>query len=360
MASGTLQHRVHGLCELAAFKSGHSLVAASVVICTHNPRPEYLRRVLEALARQTLPKERWELLLVDNASERPLSLFWDISWHPNARHVREDELGLTFARRRGVNEARGELIVFIDDDNVLAPEYLAHAVSIMQNTSIGALGGAGSPIFEEGSDPPPHFYNFATWLVCGAQLGLHVNVSKDVVDLTSLDRASLFGAGLIVRRADMLDLIRLPHYPILSDRKGAALSSGGDHEICHLIALKGKKLVYSAQLKFGHMIPSTRWDPEYLQRLASNTAHRQIIDTYVAARKFYAQGMSAKSLVRSIVKILISQNSRLERFELALLFENAAFAWPEDRPAFRNIRAVREQAAVRPRERQSALAATPA
>ncbi len=44
----------------------------SAIICTHNPRPHYLRRVLEALNRQTLDKGEWELLLVDNASRQPL------------------------------------------------------------------------------------------------------------------------------------------------------------------------------------------------------------------------------------------------------------------------------------------------
>ena len=36
----------------------------SVIICTHNPRSDYLRRVLKALSEQTLLKERWEMLLI--------------------------------------------------------------------------------------------------------------------------------------------------------------------------------------------------------------------------------------------------------------------------------------------------------
>jgi hypothetical protein len=48
-----------------------------------------LRRVLDALKAQTLPKEQWELLLIDNASKEPLAESWDLSWHPHARHIRE-------------------------------------------------------------------------------------------------------------------------------------------------------------------------------------------------------------------------------------------------------------------------------
>jgi glycosyltransferase involved in cell wall biosynthesis len=43
------------------------LLKVSVVICTHNSRRGYLVRVLDALKAQTLPREQWELLLIDNA-----------------------------------------------------------------------------------------------------------------------------------------------------------------------------------------------------------------------------------------------------------------------------------------------------
>ena len=45
----------------------------SVIICTHNPRLDYLGRVLDALREQTLGKEQWELVVVDNASTSSLS-----------------------------------------------------------------------------------------------------------------------------------------------------------------------------------------------------------------------------------------------------------------------------------------------
>src|SRR5258706_13145188 len=96
----------------------------SVIICTHNPRADYLKRVLGALKAQTLPKEQWELLLIDNASKESISKLCDLTWHPQARHVREDELGLTAARLRGIAESMGNVLVFIDDDNLLEEDYL--------------------------------------------------------------------------------------------------------------------------------------------------------------------------------------------------------------------------------------------
>src|ERR1700756_1303835 len=106
-------------------------ISISVVLCTHNPRPDYLRRTLAGIRAQTTPLEKWEFLLIDNASEELLSDPWNISWHPHARHIREDKLGLINARLRGIEESCGDLLVFVDDDNILAPDFLERAEAIL-------------------------------------------------------------------------------------------------------------------------------------------------------------------------------------------------------------------------------------
>ena len=58
----------------------------SVIICTHNPRENYLRRVLEALRAQTLPPAQWELLLIDNASAKSLPEQFDLTRTSN-KHI---------------------------------------------------------------------------------------------------------------------------------------------------------------------------------------------------------------------------------------------------------------------------------
>ncbi len=88
------------------------MIAVSAIICTHNPRRDYLKRVLNALQAQTLPKDEWELLIIDNASEQALATDWDLSWHPLPRHIREDELGLTPARLRGIAGGEGRTPCF--------------------------------------------------------------------------------------------------------------------------------------------------------------------------------------------------------------------------------------------------------
>ena len=124
------------------------MTEVSVVICTHNPRMAYLTRVLDALRLQTLPVDRWELLIVDNCSEPSLSSRIDLAWNPSASVIREEELGLTPARILGIRQARSDLLVFVDDDGLLNTEYLETALKISTDyPMLGAWGGI-EPEFE--------------------------------------------------------------------------------------------------------------------------------------------------------------------------------------------------------------------
>jgi glycosyltransferase involved in cell wall biosynthesis len=127
----------------------------SVVICTHNPRGDYFRRCMQALREQGLSHSQWELVMVDNRSDEAVADRVDLSWHPAARAVREETLGLTPARLRGIRESRGNLLAFVDDDNVLDPDFLEIAVRAAEERPfLGSWSGQCRPAFET---PPPEW-----------------------------------------------------------------------------------------------------------------------------------------------------------------------------------------------------------
>src|SRR5215218_4539946 len=122
----------------------------SVILCTHNPRPDYIDRTLSALTAQTLDRSRWELVLVDNASSPPVAERIDLAALPSAKLVVEQTLGLTPARLRGIRESIGELLVFVDDDNVLDPDFLETTLRVAdEKPYLGSWSGQCRPHFEE-------------------------------------------------------------------------------------------------------------------------------------------------------------------------------------------------------------------
>lgn len=123
-------------------------ILLSVIIPTHAPHPLRLEKTLHGLREQSLALHCWELLVIDNATPDPQHvLSFDFSWHPSARIIREERLGLTWARIAGIQASQGEYLVFVDDDNVLHPNYLENVLEIFQqNPQLGALGGKSSTL----------------------------------------------------------------------------------------------------------------------------------------------------------------------------------------------------------------------
>lgn len=247
------------------------MIDVSVVICTHNPRRDYLDRVLEALRSQTLPLDRWELLLVDNASEQKLSDRWDLSWHSNARQVLEDKLGLAFARVRGITESTSLLLVFVDDDNLLSANYLERALEISETwPQLGVFGGQTIPEFEV---PPPARYGDYLGM-----LALRSFTSAHWTNIPQCDQAIPWGAGMCVRREVAMkyqEYFRDSRLKI-TGRRGHSLLSGEDDEYSYIACEMGFGIGVFPELVLTHLISEQRLSDNYLLKLARGmeTSHR--------------------------------------------------------------------------------------
>jgi glycosyltransferase involved in cell wall biosynthesis len=244
----------------------------SLLICSHNPRPEYLDRVLEALRRQTLPAPDWELLLIDNGSDEPLAPRWDLSWHPHGRHVRENELGLTPARWRGIRESSGDLLVFADDDNVLDENYLAAALDLAQlHPYLACFGGSSVPEYEV---PPPAWANAHL----PQFLALHTVVRDSWGNIRD-GRVSPFGAGLAIRREIAwlyLEKSRRRETKLKLGRTGKRLFGYEDSEMVECARLAGFGSGRFLALRLTHLIPRSRLTLDYFLRHAEDDAFSHV------------------------------------------------------------------------------------
>lgn len=254
----------------------------TVIICAHNPREEFLTRVLEALRKQTLALEAWELLLVDNKSSEPLCSRFDLTWHPNSRHVREDELGLIPARLRGIAEANGEVIVFVDDDNVLGTGYLAEAIAIGKRYPFLGAWGSGAIDLEYEVPPPAWIDLHKSYLAYRTLTTSRWSNIKGDVDSQPV------GAGMCVRRevgrryaaATANDTLRRS-----LGRRGTSLLAGDDFDLALTSAELGYGWGNFPSLSIVHLIPARRMEESYLLRLREEI---MVSNVFLAALNGYA------------------------------------------------------------------------
>ncbi len=248
----------------------------SVLLCTHNPRRDFLEQVLAALRAQTLPVTEWELIVVDNASAPAVAAWADLHWQPNARVVVETTLGLTPARLCAIREAATDLLVFVDDDNVLAPDFLAEAVRLAQtHPYLGALGCSIRGVYEKAAAPEVREW---LWLLTVGEI--HQERWSNLGVLGGEVYTLPSGAGLVIRASVAREYARLATSDPLRaslDRRGADLTGSGDRDLSATSTRLGLGTGKFPSLKLDHWMAAGRVEPAYLLRLAEATAYGETI-----------------------------------------------------------------------------------
>lgn len=242
---------------------------ASVIVCAHNPRAHYLARTLASLRAQTLPLLAWELILVDNASAPPLAPQWDLSWHPGACHLPEPRLGLIHARLAGIRAVRAPLLVFLDDDNVPAPDYLELAVDFARaKPSVGVFGaGIIAPEFEVA--PAPELEPYLPFIAVRS-------VAQTVEKLDPAVSPIPCGAGLCVR-----DLVAQRYAAVIAGcpvrsalgRTGKRLLSGEDDEFSWVAQGMDLRHAIIGELRLLHLIEARRVQMPYMESVIRGSGY---------------------------------------------------------------------------------------
>ena len=126
----------------AQIGDGPSPIDFSVVVCTFN-RADLLQVCLETLVAQTLPSERYEIIIVDNNSaDETAKVAADFtSRFPHARYIFEASQGLSNARNRGWEEAHGLYVAYVDDECKVPPDWLKNAAVAITAHRPEMLGG---------------------------------------------------------------------------------------------------------------------------------------------------------------------------------------------------------------------------
>jgi hypothetical protein len=192
---------------------------------------------------------------------------------------------------RGIRESSGEVVVFVDDDNVLDTDYLDKVAEVtVSQPFLGAWSGSVEPEFES---PPPEWTKryWGNLVIRDVTRDAWSNIYFD-------DRTTPLGAGLSVRRPVALEYLRLHDEGIRRfrmDRAGQDLVSGGDNDLAACAIDLGLACGVIASLHLKHLIPPERLTEEYLLRLIEGVSYSGMI-----LRSFRSEtkdGIKAKGLV---------------------------------------------------------------
>lgn len=251
----------------------------SVIICTYN-RDKYIYNVLKSIAEGTLAQKEYEIVLVDNnctdrtheecdrfVADFPLVQF---------RYFIETNQGLSYARNRGILESKGDILVYVDDDALVNPEYLQTYASFFDShPDIDAAGGPIIPQYE--TEEPKWFSLYTKTLVTGfMSLG-------DVEREFPGERYP--GGGNAGYRKRVFDKIGL--FNVELGRKGDSLMCAEEKDLFDKMKSINVRFYYLPTAILYHIIPEKKLTMDYFDRLTLSIGRSERQRTLtISNRKF--------------------------------------------------------------------------
>jgi glycosyltransferase involved in cell wall biosynthesis len=172
---------------------------ATIAICTLD-RAESLRRLLDSLVAMRIPKDlRWEIVVVNNGcTDHTDAIIASYASRLPIRREFEPQRGISRARNRAVDAAKGEYIVWTDDDTIVDSGWLAAYIEAFRHWPESAV--FGGPVIPRYESP------IADWLPACEHLLGHVYAMRDFgntpIRLSRKDGPDPFGANFAVRAAE--------------------------------------------------------------------------------------------------------------------------------------------------------------
>lgn len=252
------------------------MIQFSIIVCTYNPNKNNLMRLLNALSKFSDNEIYFEILLVDNKSTYNIGLIDFVqkfvsNKSNNALVLIEENLGLTSARLRGISESKYDWLIFFDDDNEPASDYLVRVVKAIEQYP-PAVWGPGIIKVE-------YIDESNNWLEKHKEVFQERNEVETCFDnQLEWQRCYPFGTGMIIRRDIAIEYaarVNNDRYT-LSDRKGKSLSSGGDVQLVFTAIEKGYCVGVIAGLELVHLIDASKANSAYMCRQQYGTASATI------------------------------------------------------------------------------------
>ncbi len=237
-------------------------IAVTIAVPTHN-RARLLAGTLASIAALKFPEGIVpECLIVDNNSPddtRDAVAVFARTSSIAVRYVIEPQQGSSYARNRAIAEARGEYILFIDDDAIAEPDWAIEMLAEMERRHLDVACGLVLPSWEA---RPPRWLGPSLYV----RLAVHDEAAIASADQPQRDHIhNYFSANVGFRRETFElfggfreDLGVVANNPI----------SGEDTELFARIATCGGAIGFAPQARVHHVIGRERMTRRYLRRKA--------------------------------------------------------------------------------------------
>ena len=242
-----------------------SSLKVTVAIPTYS-RADFLRQTLAGMVTQQFPRDHFELLVIDNNSrDHTPAVVAEFAGQPVApRYVRETQQGLDHGRNRAIAEARGEILLFADDDILVRPDWIAQMVVPLladHERRIGAVGGEVIPVFPDG---------LPDWV---REWHAPLDFRPDAGPIGP--RQSPMGANLALPR---WVFEKLGPFHTALDRAAGNYFSGGDSEMIRRVRAAGLEVWFAPGAAVRHQMPASRTTFRYAARHAFDSARSRVMD----------------------------------------------------------------------------------
>ena len=265
----------------------------SAIVCTYN-RQDKLVRAVSSLMNQTLSRDKYEIIVVNNGGELNAETEVKID---GVRIINEPKPGLTYARNTGADAAKGKFLTYIDDDAIAEPNMLEAILNaFFSHKKAGIIGG------QIWLSPPKH----GIVLKGHEDLWSEFRIPGKKYREVSRQYEFPFGANFSVRHS-MLD--EAGGFDERYGRTGSDYAGGEETALCFKALSLGYKIGLEPNSVVWHDVDESRFTREHIRR----TMAAGIFTTCRLYKDGYSRSAWDRNYALERVKIAETEIEKLRR-----------------------------------------------
>jgi len=236
----------------------------SVIIPTRN-RANLLNDTLKSIVNQSISLSEFEIVVVDNGSNDKTAEIINKYKHQltNLRTIFVPEPGLHNGRHEGMKAAKGDILVFADDDIEALPTWLQSICEAFKDPEVAMVGGNNYPLFLES---PPDWLN-KIWnrkTFRGHKFVSELSICEFNLNTKNIDPRCIWGCNFPIRKSVLIEAGGF--HPDSFPENLKKFSGDGETHVSKYVYDRGLKSVFRHEASIFHKVTPERLTKEYFYK----------------------------------------------------------------------------------------------